>query len=137
VPARANELHMDGLTIPEVAEALGTSPLEVRTWIEQGRLPATEAGGRWCVAELEVERLARRAPEERGGPGPSADEEIGLRRELSSLQRRIVALEAIGDELADLRQRVEDLEGRLGQGSGPARMRPALTPLFRGPDPEP
>jgi excisionase family DNA binding protein len=127
---------VDGLTIPEVADALGTTPRQVRLWIEEGGLPAAEVAGRWRVPELEVERFARRAPEDRGTAGPSADEEIGLRRELSSLQRRLAALEEVGEELADLRERVEVLEDRVGQGSGPARMRPALTPLFRGPDEE-
>ena len=126
---------MDGLTIPEVADALGVGPREVRMLIEEGRLPATEIAGRWRVPEAEVERLARR-PGPQGGPGgPSREEEIGLRRELSALQRRVAMLEDATQELTSLRRRVEDLEGRLSD-SGPARLRPALTPLFRGPDAE-
>ena len=46
------------MTVAEIAEELRLSPATVRSWVSQGRLPATRAGRRkWLVRRSDIERM--------------------------------------------------------------------------------
>jgi excisionase family DNA binding protein len=93
------------IAIPEAAELLGIHPSEVRSLIEDGRLDAVQAGGRWLISPESLKRMDG----DEAGPA-----EADLRR----LEERIAALE-----------RRFDLVTRGDPGEGD--LRPALQPLFR------
>lgn len=46
------------MTIAEIAEELRLSPATVRSWVSQGRLPATRAGRRkWLIRRSDIDRM--------------------------------------------------------------------------------
>lgn len=54
------------LSVTEAAERLDVDPSLVRSWIRDGRLPATRIGRNWALSELELEAFARRRSSARG-----------------------------------------------------------------------
>ena len=59
---------MDKLLTPEqAAERLQISPLTVRKWLREGKLPGVKPGGKvWRVREKDLEEFLNRPPEKEG-----------------------------------------------------------------------
>jgi excisionase family DNA binding protein len=54
------------LTVNETARMIGVDPSLVRTWIRDGRLPATRVGRVWTIDEADADVFARRRVPGRG-----------------------------------------------------------------------
>jgi hypothetical protein len=151
---------VDAYTIPEAARAAGMSPKDVRLHIEEGRLQASQVGGRRVVERSELVRaglLGDKPPEPRDSTPPAevtpklverleaqAAELAVLRR--ASAERRTTderermrleeELTETRRELQAARSRIAQLETAAFSNSLERRMnRPALSPLFE-PTPE-
>src|SRR5258708_1267246 len=85
-------------TALEAATRLGVAEKTVRRWIDSGKLEAHKtASGHYAIAESEIERLLL----ERGDQDQPSDQDQAAR------------IEALEQELAATRTRLEDLEQRL------------------------
>ncbi len=124
------------LTITEAAAALGWTRRQVRYAIQQGRLPAQKAGGRWRIdpADLPLTDAQRRgltsrsttvrqAVEDALAPGESAAAKAGKRR----YSVRDLRAFSVGAPI------LRDAEARLGVADpAVAALREALDLLVRG-----
>jgi excisionase family DNA binding protein len=65
------------LTLAEVADELRVNPSTVRSWVSQGRLPASRAGQRkWLVRRSELERLIASAESTQSRPADARAEPV-------------------------------------------------------------
>jgi excisionase family DNA binding protein len=61
------------LTVAEIAEELRLSPATVRSWVSQGRLPATRSGRRkWLIRRSDIERMTSQNQIEPDPDGPAS-----------------------------------------------------------------
>jgi hypothetical protein len=116
---------MDGYSIPDAARVLGVAPQRLREAIEAELVDAVRVAGRWRVPRDELERVSR----------------MSVIRTTSDPRPSFPASDS-GDDLDQLRLRVDELERRLAAlesdpaaAAGKASMRPALARLFAAEEP--
>ncbi len=108
---------MGSLDIEQAARASGLSAREVRLLIEDGRLPATRASGRWLIDQRHLAAAATTRPHVTGarpiGADPAAEELAAcaaVDQDADTLQAR---LEEASAQVADLRVERDELRLRL------------------------
>ncbi|MEI8407478.1 MULTISPECIES: TOBE domain-containing protein [unclassified Kribbella] len=75
------------LRISEAASLLGVSDDTVRRWVEQGRLPSVQAGGRMAIDGGELAAFAQQLAE---SPEPGATTAASARNRMRGIVTRVV-----------------------------------------------
>src|SRR6266516_446923 len=84
----------DELSPRQAAERIGTTTRTVQRWIVAGQLPARRVGGRWRVASVALDALARAETASAGRSGGKAEERpvrvlvVANRGEIAARSRR-------------------------------------------------
>ncbi|WP_026163501.1 TOBE domain-containing protein [Kribbella catacumbae] len=78
---------MPNLRISEAAALLGVSDDTVRRWVEQGRLPAVQEGGRRAIAGAELAAFAQQLAE---SPEPGNTTAASARNRLRGIVTRVL-----------------------------------------------